>query len=228
MGRQGQLDLLCWPNHTEKSTFSRQYDNQVILRSPFFRHHIISTCFRCLQCCILREGFYPIIFQLVCFARFYEIRLRPAEPMNGPQLVSIASQISGLRGQDDWRWRRLMTSTKRLPVPPPRRTAAAPWWPCRTACGGCWGTACWGGTAPRRTTWGSTATSATSGTGYSNRWWWVRWWWWWWRTKSYWDKLLITTTTFRVWSVCRSIEMPDRNKQADWGEIWCKKLRLFS
>lgn len=51
-GHQG----LCWPKHSQKSTFYHKYDNKHILHCLFFSHHIISSLFCCLHCCILRQS----------------------------------------------------------------------------------------------------------------------------------------------------------------------------
>lgn len=52
-GHQGQQCRLCWPQHSQKSTFSHSYDDKVILHNLLFSHHIISTSLCWFHRCIL-------------------------------------------------------------------------------------------------------------------------------------------------------------------------------
>lgn len=80
VGRPGLQGRLCWPELTQKNTFSPKYANKVILYILFFPHHIMSTWLPCFHCWVLRYSFYPIISQLACVVRSYEICLGSSEP----------------------------------------------------------------------------------------------------------------------------------------------------
>lgn len=69
--------------------FPKIYDNKVVLHNLFFLYYIIST--QWLYCfhfqCQLRWSIYPVVIQVACVVRFYEIRLRRAKTQD--QLASF-------------------------------------------------------------------------------------------------------------------------------------------